>query len=48
MNKGDIISLISVLIASAVAAGLAIGRNIWQSDNPMERTRKLKEIIFGR
>jgi DhnA family fructose-bisphosphate aldolase class Ia len=27
-------------------SGLAIGRNIWQSKNPLEITEKLKKIIF--
>lgn len=29
------------------AIGLAVGRNIWQNSNPMEITKKLKEIVFG-
>jgi len=33
-------------VIRAGASGLAIGRNIWQSDNPLERTKKLKEIIW--
>lgn len=28
------------------AIGMAVGRNIWQSENPFEITKKLKEIIF--
>ncbi|OGH41807.1 MAG: fructose-bisphosphate aldolase [Candidatus Levybacteria bacterium RIFCSPLOWO2_02_FULL_36_8b] len=28
------------------AVGMAVGRNIWQSDNPMDITEKLKKIIF--
>jgi len=28
-------------------AGLAVGRNIWQSDQPLERAKKLAEIIFN-
>jgi len=27
--------------------GLAIGRNIWQSKNPLELTKKIKRIIWG-
>lgn len=26
-------------------SGIAVGRNIWQSDDPVERIRKLKETI---
>lgn len=27
--------------------GLAIGRNVWQDKNPLDVTRKIKEIIWG-
>ncbi|MFH1832873.1 MAG: fructose-bisphosphate aldolase [Candidatus Levyibacteriota bacterium] len=30
----------------AGAIGMAVGRNIWQNKEPLEITRKLKEIIF--
>ncbi len=33
-------------IMDAGAAGLAIGRNIWQHPNPLELTKKIKEIIW--
>ena len=33
-------------VMRAGAAGLAIGRNVWQRDNPLEITKKLKEIIW--
>lgn len=29
------------------AAGMAVGRNIWQSENPLERAEKLANIIFN-
>jgi len=29
------------------AIGLAVGRNVWQSDNPLEVTKKIAEIVFG-
>lgn len=29
------------------ATGWAVGRNIWQSSNPLERAEKLAKIIFG-
>ena len=29
------------------AVGLAVGRNIWQSKNPIEITNKLRKIIFN-
>jgi fructose-bisphosphate aldolase, class I len=33
-------------ITKAGVAGLAIGRNIWQSKKPLDITKKLKKIIF--
>jgi len=33
-------------IIKAGAAGLAIGRNIWQSKKPLEITKKIKKIIW--
>lgn len=32
----------------AGTTGLAIGRNIWQSENPLELTEKIRKIIFAR
>jgi DhnA family fructose-bisphosphate aldolase class Ia len=29
-------------------SGIAIGRNIWQAGKPLEKTRKIKKIIFGK
>ncbi len=34
-------------VMSAGVMGMAVGRNIWQHQNPLELTKKLKEIIFG-
>lgn len=31
----------------AGAVGLAVGRNVWQSEEPFEATRALKEVIFN-
>lgn len=33
-------------IIDAGAIGLAIGRNIWQANNPLDITRKIKKIIW--
>ncbi len=33
-------------IMNAGAAGLAVGRNIWQNPNPLEITKKIQEIIW--
>lgn len=32
-------------IMAAGAIGAAVGRNVWQSENPLEMTEKIKEII---
>ena len=33
-------------IMKSGAAGLAVGRNIWKNENPLELSKKLREIIF--
>ena len=33
-------------IMAAGAIGIAVGRNVWQREDPLEITKKLKEIIF--
>lgn len=33
-------------VMAAGAIGVAVGRNVWQSKDPLEMTRKIKEIIF--
>ncbi|MFZ1970591.1 MAG: fructose-bisphosphate aldolase [Candidatus Nanoarchaeia archaeon] len=33
-------------IMNAGSVGLAIGRNIWQSDHPLELSNKIRDIIF--
>lgn len=33
-------------IMKAGCSGLAIGRNVWQNDNPLELTKKIKKIVF--
>lgn len=32
----------------AGAVGLAVGRNVWQSENPVKFSRKLAEIVFNK
>lgn len=34
-------------IKDSGAIGLAIGRNIWQNDKPLEITKKIKKILFS-
>jgi class I fructose-bisphosphate aldolase len=33
-------------IMNAGAKGLAIGRNVWQADNPIEVAKFLAELVF--
>ena len=33
-------------ICRAGAIGMAIGRNVWQSPDPLTLTKKMKEVIF--
>ena len=33
-------------IIDAGCIGLAIGRNIWQSDKPLELTKKIKKVVW--
>ena len=33
-------------ITNAGAIGLAVGRNVWQNEKPLEITKKIKKIIF--
>lgn len=35
------------IIMQSGAIGMAVGRNIWQHENPLELTEKLKAIVFG-
>ncbi len=34
-------------VMKAGAKGIAIGRNVWQHENPTEISKKLSEIVFG-
>lgn len=45
-ESGDFLTFAQTVMKSG-ACGMAIGRNIWQDKNPLELTRKLKEIIFS-
>ncbi len=35
-------------IASSGAAGIAVGRNVWQSKKPIELSKELRKIILGK
>ena len=34
-------------VMDAGAKGFAVGRNIWQNDNPAEITKRLRKVVFG-
>lgn len=34
-------------VMEAGAMGVAVGRNVWQSENPLEITREIRKIIFN-
>ena len=47
MKKGEKELIKRVLeIMDAGCSGLAIGRNVWQSDNPLAITKKIKGVVF--
>lgn len=35
-------------VMAAGAAGFAVGRNVWQSEKPMEISQRLKDVVFGK
>jgi len=35
-------------VMSAGAVGFAVGRNVWQSDHPLEVAAKLHKVVFGK
>lgn len=45
-DETEFLSLAKTVMESG-AIGMAVGRNIWQNENPLEITRKLKGIIFS-
>lgn len=44
-EEEDFLAMAKIVMQSG-AIGMAVGRNIWQSNEPLEITKKLKEIIF--
>lgn len=44
-QEDDFFRMVSEVLAAG-AAGLAVGRNVWQADNPLEISQKLAETIF--
>jgi len=48
-SKKDVLSLLKEAkeVVKAGCIGLAIGRNIWQHENPLKIARALKDIVFN-
>ncbi len=44
-DESEFLEMAKIVMQSG-AIGMAVGRNIWQNKEPLEITRKLKEIIF--
>ncbi len=45
-NPEDFLEVVKNVMAAG-AIGVAVGRNVWQSENPLAMTEKIKKIIFG-
>ncbi len=45
-NEDDFLKQVKDIMNSG-AIGLAIGRNVWQAENPLEVTKKIKKVIWG-
>jgi class I fructose-bisphosphate aldolase len=46
-NEGKFLKEIKDII-SAGGAGIAVGRNVWQSEDPFELSKKIRKIILGK
>jgi len=44
-TQTELLKNVKTVIATG-ATGLAIGRNVWQARDPLELTRKIKEVIW--
>lgn len=45
-DDGKFLQMVKDIMAGG-GSGLAVGRNVWQNDDPMGMSDKLKKIIFG-
>ena len=45
ISDNQVLQLAKV-VKSAAAAGMALGRNIWQRDNPVEFSKQIAQILF--
>ena len=46
-DEGTFLKNVSEVVSSG-AVGLAIGRNIWQSKDPLKITKQIKSILFDK
>jgi class I fructose-bisphosphate aldolase len=46
IEEGEFLELAKTIMDCG-AIGMAVGRNIWQDEKPLELTNKLRQIIFG-
>lgn len=44
-EENDFLRMVNEILAAG-AVGLAVGRNVWQADDPLKISQKLTEIIF--
>jgi class I fructose-bisphosphate aldolase len=45
-TDGEFLSRVEDVLAAG-AAGIAVGRNIWQRKDPLDISRKIHRVIFG-
>ncbi len=46
-SEKDFLNEVRKIISSG-AIGIAVGRNVWQHKNPLEITKKIRKIVFGK
>lgn len=46
VSEEEFLNIVKEVMAAG-AAGVAVGRNVWQNEDPLSITRRLKEIIFS-
>ena len=47
INDEEFLEIVKNVMASG-AMGAAVGRNIWQNDDPLKITEKLQNIVFSK
>jgi fructose-bisphosphate aldolase, class I len=46
-NNEEFVKIVGNVMAAG-AIGVAVGRNVWQDENPSKVTARIKEIVFGK